>query len=93
MVEQGCAPLESASFWLTMARMRPLVGSIATTVPFMLPSASMSGLPHHGIFAGGDVSLGDILGKRTGGEALVITVAAGMNYSHRPRMNHAPTAS
>ena len=42
MVEQGCAPLESASFWLTMARMRPLVGSIATTVPFMLPRASIA---------------------------------------------------
>jgi hypothetical protein len=42
MVEQGCAPLESASLWLTMARMRPLVGSIATTVPFMLPKASIA---------------------------------------------------
>ena len=28
MVEQGSAPGESASFWLTMARMRPLEGSI-----------------------------------------------------------------
>ena len=39
MVEQGSAPLESASFWLTMARMRPLEGSMASAVPFKLPSA------------------------------------------------------
>jgi hypothetical protein len=34
MVEQGCAPLDRASFWLTMASTRPLVGSMAT-VPFI----------------------------------------------------------
>src|SRR5882724_4483346 len=42
IVEQGCAPAERANFWLTMARMRPLLGSMAVTVPFMLPSASMA---------------------------------------------------
>ncbi len=42
MVEQGSAPGESASFWLTMARMRPLDGSMTTAVPFMSPSASMA---------------------------------------------------
>ena len=42
MVEQGSAPPLRASFWLTMARMRPLLGSIATTVPFMLPSAAIA---------------------------------------------------
>ncbi len=42
MVEQGSAPGESASFWLTMARMRPLEGSMTTAVPFMSPSASMA---------------------------------------------------
>ena len=42
MVEQGCAPLESANFWFTMASTRPLVGSMASTVPFMLPRASIA---------------------------------------------------
>jgi hypothetical protein len=40
IVEHGSAPLESASFWFTIARMRPLEGSMASAVPFMLPSAS-----------------------------------------------------
>jgi len=42
MVEQGSAPPDSASFWFTMARMRPFEGSITTAVPFMSPSASMA---------------------------------------------------
>ena len=42
MVEQGSAPLESASFWLTIARIRPLEGSIASAVPFRLPSPWMA---------------------------------------------------
>jgi len=42
MVEQGCAPLDNANFWFTMVKTRPLVGSIASTVPFMLPRASIA---------------------------------------------------
>ena len=33
-------PAENAIFWLTMVRMRPVVGSTATTEPFSWPSAS-----------------------------------------------------
>src|ERR1017187_4827523 len=40
MVEHGTNPLFNASFWLTTLRTRPLVGSTATTAPFMVPSAS-----------------------------------------------------
>src|SRR3954454_11980099 len=40
MVEQGIKPLARASFWLTMVRIRPLVGSATTTLPFMVPSAA-----------------------------------------------------
>src|ERR1022692_572372 len=40
MVEHGVNPLVSPSFWLTMVRMRPLVGSTTTTLPFMLPRAA-----------------------------------------------------
>jgi hypothetical protein len=32
-VEQGWKPPLRASFWLTMLRMRPLLGSAATTEP------------------------------------------------------------
>ena len=39
-----------------MASTRPLVGSIATTVPFMLPSASMRCLTHNGVFALSDIA-------------------------------------
>jgi hypothetical protein len=42
IVEHGSAPSDSASFWFTMASTRPLFGSMATTVPFILPSASMA---------------------------------------------------
>jgi hypothetical protein len=42
IVEQGSAPGESASFWFTMARMRPFEGSMTTAVPFMSPSASIA---------------------------------------------------
>src|ERR1017187_2046965 len=40
MVEHGINPLVSPSFWLTMVRLRPLVGSTTTTLPFMLPRAA-----------------------------------------------------
>ena len=42
IVEHGSAPELSASFWFTMAKIRPEDGSMARTVPFMLPSASMA---------------------------------------------------
>ena len=42
IVEQGSAPGESASFWLTMARIRPFAGSMTTAVPFMSPRASIA---------------------------------------------------
>src|SRR5262249_28202247 len=40
MVEQGIAPSEYAIFWFTTVRMRPLLGSTATTEPLYLPRAS-----------------------------------------------------
>ncbi len=72
IVEQGCAPLESASFWLTIARMRPLLGSMATTVPFMIAQGVDGGFAHHRIFARGVVARSRIAGEGTGGKALVI---------------------
>src|SRR5689334_8690910 len=40
IVEHGVNPLFSPKFWLTMLRMRPLVGSATTTLPFIVPSAA-----------------------------------------------------
>src|SRR5258706_12747567 len=39
-VEHGWKPLLSASFWFTIVRMRPLLGSATTTVPLYAPKAS-----------------------------------------------------
>src|ERR1700678_1138920 len=43
-VEQGWNPDESATFWFTMVRMRPVVGSTATTDPLKSPRASTAAL-------------------------------------------------
>src|ERR1700689_71215 len=43
-VEQGWNPEESATFWFTMVKMRPVVGSPATTDPLKSPSASTAAL-------------------------------------------------
>src|ERR1017187_1845471 len=40
MVEQGTNPVLSASLWLTILRMRPLVGSTTTTLPAKVPRAA-----------------------------------------------------
>ena len=40
MVEHGWKPLLVAILWFTMARMRPVMGSTATTDPLYEPSAS-----------------------------------------------------
>src|SRR6266536_4324983 len=40
MVEQGMKPFLNASFWLTTVRTRPLDGSTATTLPFIVPRAA-----------------------------------------------------
>src|SRR5580693_9320173 len=39
IVEHGSKPEENAIFWLTMVRMRPVDGSIASTEPFAWPRA------------------------------------------------------
>src|ERR1017187_7384970 len=41
MVEQGTNPVLSASLWLTILRMRPLVGSTTTTLPAKVRGAAM----------------------------------------------------
>src|ERR1035441_5963749 len=40
MVEHGTNPVFSASFWLTMVRMRPVDGSTTTTLPAKVPRAA-----------------------------------------------------
>src|ERR1035441_4025482 len=40
MVEHGTNPVLSASLWLTILRMRPLVGSTTTTLPAKVPRAA-----------------------------------------------------
>src|ERR1035438_398595 len=40
MVEHGTNPVLSANFWLTILRMRPLVGSTTTTLPAKVPRAA-----------------------------------------------------
>ena len=39
-VEHGWNPELSATFWFTMVRMRPVLGSTTTTDPLYCPSAS-----------------------------------------------------
>ena len=59
MVEQGCAPLDKASFWLTIARM-PSAGRFdrddSTILKF--PRASIGCLAYNWIFACGNVAVG-----------------------------------
>ena len=78
MVEQGCAPLDRASFWLTMARTRPLVGSMATTVPFMLPSASIAAWRTIGSSPAVMSPSRDVFGERAHVEALVVSGGGGV---------------
>ena len=64
IVEHGSAPLESASFWFTIARMRPLRGIDRDHRPVHIAQGVNRRLADHGIFSRSDVARGQIgLGK------------------------------
>jgi len=71
IVEQGSAPGESASFWFTIARMRPFEGSMTTAVPFHVAQCVNGRLADNGIFASRNVA-GELVrtGKGTGRKPL-----------------------
>ena len=51
IVEQGWKPPPRANFWLTIVRMRPVVGSTTTTAPLKGPERIDSRAAHREILA------------------------------------------
>ena len=76
MVEQGWAPLDSASRLVDHGKNAAAGRLNGDYSAVQIAQRIDRCLAHDGIFTGDGIAFGDVLGKRTGGETLVVVVTA-----------------